>query len=80
MPFQKQEKSRKFLLLWAAKLKAKPIAVEYSGEVQFAALGVGCAAAVDVVAPVVVAAAFGVGFVGIRRAAGASRAPRRPDF
>lgn len=64
-------------------MKAKPIAVEYSGEVQFAALGVGCAAAVVVdvvVAPVVAAAAFGVGSVGIGRAADASRALRRPDF
>jgi hypothetical protein len=62
-------------------LKAKPIAVEYSGEVQFAALGVGCAAVVvDVVAPVVAAAAFGAGSVGIGRAADASRVLRRPDF
>lgn len=64
-------------------MKAKPIAVEYSGEVQFAALGVGCAAAavvVDVVAPVVAAAAFGAGSVGIGRAADASRVLRRPDF
>ena len=61
-------------------MKAKRIAVECLGEVQFAALGAGRAA--DVVAAVlaVVVAAFGVGSVGIARAVDASQAPRRPDF
>jgi hypothetical protein len=64
-------------------LKAKQIAVEYLGVVQFAALGYGHAVDDDVVvvvAVVVAETAFDVDSVGIARAADASRAPRRPDF
>ena len=66
------------ILLWVAELKAKQIAVEYLGVVQFAALGFGHA--VDDVVVVVAETAFDVDSVGIAQAADASRAPRRPDF
>ena len=70
------------ILLWVAELKAKQIAVEYLGVVQFAALGYGHAVDDVVVVAVVVVAetALDVDSVGIARAADASRAPRRPDF